>query len=1087
MTGDSNSGEDSDNSPKKSRKMRRIKTREKDRKIYTDDWNLAEEELEGHRLFDIDEKMVSDNFPQCFVKEMKGEEFDLAWVQANGFSTPLVFHSTEGLGINVPPSTFTINDVRLAVGSRRMLDVMDVRTQKNMEMTMKEWQQYFENPDKDRLLNVISLEFSHTKLDRLVEAPTVVRQIDWVDRVWPRHLKELQTESTNVLDDMMYPKVQKYCLMSVNGCYTDFHIDFGGTSVWYHVLKGGKIFWLIPPTDQNVQLYEDWVLSGKQGDVFFGDTVERCGRIELRPGDTFFIPTGWIHAVYTPADSLVFGGNFLHSFAVEKQLKIARVEDATRVQQKYRYPFFTEMLWYVLERYVHCLLGRSHLVLGLDELAEPAPSPHKPAPPHVHLTPFELHGLKAIVLYLHSQPASRKCVPELIRDPIGLIGDVRQLVEQHRFDCPKLAVTGRPALQWPDNGQELRLMLQGYVKTAEEEFDPDASPKKGPRGPRGTPITKKPLLKTKKGDRRRRVRCKECEGCTRDECRECACCRDMPKFGGPGIIKQSCKRRVCQKPQLPVTAVCCYCSLTGWGRPLSPVAGKRNRPEQKSTLYECRSCFRIAHIACTTRQLNTETEGRVLSALPNCWTCPECVDMGLEEAPPVLPPALLPPGVKRKPGRPPGRPKKARSDEPVGVPASQVVSAQERLWVPPGAENTLPAVKAEPKKEEPQPASPAEAQTAEGAERASGADSPAPPTLEPQEPLTAPLSLDSVDERQRPELSPEGAPPPDPGQVSAGPAEPAEPPAPALVHPEKDGGTRIPTLRNLSEYVQARSRRQLRRPLYPVRPLSPPQPAAAAEPALHREALVAVFQRLGPADRAACLLVCRAWSSAALDRRLWQQLSAAHRRIGEHELVFIMRRQPAELELSWAQLGGDQLAWLVGRLGHLRHLRLQGLPFATVAALRTPCCALLHTLDLAHCEGLTDARLRELLSPPSEARPGCTDASSRLRRLRRLSVAGTDVSDAGCRELAQRLPELTELDVSGCLRLADAGLEALAGPDAPPLERLDISGCRALTAEVLPLLRRCAKLRSVTARHCPAISAEAARQFSEQTGVELQV
>ena len=56
-----------------------------------------------------------------------------------------------------------------------MLDVMDVRTQKNMEMTMKEWQQYFDNPDKDRLLNVISLEFSHTKLDKQVEAPTVVR------------------------------------------------------------------------------------------------------------------------------------------------------------------------------------------------------------------------------------------------------------------------------------------------------------------------------------------------------------------------------------------------------------------------------------------------------------------------------------------------------------------------------------------------------------------------------------------------------------------------------------------------------------------------------------------------------------------------------------------------------------------------------------------------------------------------------------------------------------------------------------------------------------------------------------------------
>ena len=33
----------------------------------------------------------------------------------------------------------------------------------------------------------------------------------------------------------------RYCLMSVQGCYTDFHIDFGGTSVWYHILRGCKV------------------------------------------------------------------------------------------------------------------------------------------------------------------------------------------------------------------------------------------------------------------------------------------------------------------------------------------------------------------------------------------------------------------------------------------------------------------------------------------------------------------------------------------------------------------------------------------------------------------------------------------------------------------------------------------------------------------------------------------------------------------------------------------------------------------------------------------------------------------------------
>jgi F-box and leucine-rich repeat protein 10/11 len=68
-----------------------------------------------------------------------------------------------------------------------------------------------------------------------------VRQIDWVEIAWPKALKMMQKESTNALDEMWYPKVQKYCLMSVAGCYTDFHIDFGGTSVWYHILKGSKV------------------------------------------------------------------------------------------------------------------------------------------------------------------------------------------------------------------------------------------------------------------------------------------------------------------------------------------------------------------------------------------------------------------------------------------------------------------------------------------------------------------------------------------------------------------------------------------------------------------------------------------------------------------------------------------------------------------------------------------------------------------------------------------------------------------------------------------------------------------------------
>lgn len=58
-----------------------------------------------------------------------------------------------------------------------MIDVMDVSTQKGTEMSMAQWTRYYETPppQREKLYNVISLEFSHTKLENLVRRPTTVR------------------------------------------------------------------------------------------------------------------------------------------------------------------------------------------------------------------------------------------------------------------------------------------------------------------------------------------------------------------------------------------------------------------------------------------------------------------------------------------------------------------------------------------------------------------------------------------------------------------------------------------------------------------------------------------------------------------------------------------------------------------------------------------------------------------------------------------------------------------------------------------------------------------------------------------------
>lgn len=64
--------------------------------------------------------------------------------------------------------------VSTMTGARRMVDVIDVNTQQALEMTLQQWVKYFTSEDRDDIYNVISLEFSHTKLEDMVEPPEVV-------------------------------------------------------------------------------------------------------------------------------------------------------------------------------------------------------------------------------------------------------------------------------------------------------------------------------------------------------------------------------------------------------------------------------------------------------------------------------------------------------------------------------------------------------------------------------------------------------------------------------------------------------------------------------------------------------------------------------------------------------------------------------------------------------------------------------------------------------------------------------------------------------------------------------------------------
>ncbi|KAF2436155.1 hypothetical protein EJ08DRAFT_692039 [Tothia fuscella] len=247
----------------------------------------------------------------------------------------------DGLDMVIPQG-LTVRRVAQLYGPENQVPVIDVKSQEGdgKKWTVGKWADYYESTGDKVIRNVISLEVSKTPFGKLIRRPKVVRDLDLQDSVWPRN------ESRK--------SVGFYCLMSVADSYTDFHIDFGGSSVYYHILKGKKVFFFIPPTKVNLQKYEEWNTLASQNWTWLPDQTKtkECFRVDLYPGDTMLIPSGWIHSVWTPEDSLVIGGNFLTRLHYGMQFRIAEIEKNNKTGLAFRYPKFQKVMWYTILKYL---------------------------------------------------------------------------------------------------------------------------------------------------------------------------------------------------------------------------------------------------------------------------------------------------------------------------------------------------------------------------------------------------------------------------------------------------------------------------------------------------------------------------------------------------------------------------------------------------------------------------------------------------------------------------------------------------------------------------------------------------------------
>lgn len=288
------------------------------------------------------------------------------------------YNSKVQLDFNIP--NYNIDEITAKVGKDRKVPVMDVMTQNNSpRWNMQRWCDYFktDREERDKIRNVISLEISDSKLGDEIKVPKVVTEMDIVLKLFnsDENFTAL-LESNNVFP----PKVQKYVLMSVAGSYTDFHIDFAGTSVYYSPLKGHKQFMLIPPIHRNLQVYKKWCLSDNQNDTWFPSLLKSLTEkdinrlksgvsmkrgysyhddsipnaylnngfiIDIYPGDLLLLPSSWIHSVYTKDDSIIVGGNYLNLLSLKNHLQTYKIEIETKVDDQFKFPNFVKFIWLI--------------------------------------------------------------------------------------------------------------------------------------------------------------------------------------------------------------------------------------------------------------------------------------------------------------------------------------------------------------------------------------------------------------------------------------------------------------------------------------------------------------------------------------------------------------------------------------------------------------------------------------------------------------------------------------------------------------------------------------------------------------------
>ncbi|EGT53544.1 hypothetical protein CAEBREN_06925 [Caenorhabditis brenneri] len=177
-----------------------------------------------------------------------------------------LIRSKNGLGMVVPEDLDFDTVTKFIIHcTKNLFSIINSRTQDSTYMDIPQLLEQFKNKGKrPEIWNMLSMEFDqeNQELKKSFSVPEFIRRNSIIEKLKKVIEKKIQRLNDDIkasgssqleaqkkrLEHQLasMPKYQKFLLLSMGDSFTDVHIDFSGTSVYYHVKKvtGCNSVWL---------------------------------------------------------------------------------------------------------------------------------------------------------------------------------------------------------------------------------------------------------------------------------------------------------------------------------------------------------------------------------------------------------------------------------------------------------------------------------------------------------------------------------------------------------------------------------------------------------------------------------------------------------------------------------------------------------------------------------------------------------------------------------------------------------------------------------------------------------------------------